>query len=136
MMTADEKRAIALKLVNSIGREGGFDDSLVTDDFTWWAYGVGTLNAEGFKALVAALRPVMPVTPSLTIVGTAAEGDRVAVEADGDTVLSNGTRYQNKYHWVVLFRDGRVCALKEFYDSKYAYETIGAATLDTLPRGP
>jgi len=135
-MTADEKRAIALKLVNSLGRNGGFDDSLVTDDFSWWGYGVGTLNTEGLKGLVTALKPIMPTPPTLTIVGTAVEGDRVAVEADGDCVLSNGRRYQNKYHWVVLFRDGRVCVLKEFYDSKYAYETIGAAALDTLPRNP
>jgi ketosteroid isomerase-like protein len=133
-MTPDEMRAIALELVHSIGYGAGLKENLVTDDFTWWGYGVGQLDLEGFKALARTIRPAMPRPPVLTIMGTAAEGDRVAVEADGDCILANGRRYQNHYHWVVRFRGPRVCALKEFYDSKYAHETIGSALLDTLPQ--
>ena len=132
-LTLDQKRAVALQLLHSIGKNDGLDQNLITEDFCWWGYGVGELNTEQFKALAMTMRPVMPLPPALTIVGTAAEGDRVAVEAEGDTVLSNGKRYQNKYHWVVLFRGGRVCALKEFYDSKYAHDTIGSAILNALP---
>jgi ketosteroid isomerase-like protein len=131
-MPPDEMRAVALELLHSIGHGTGLNEALVTGDFTWWGYGVGRLNLEEFKALARTMRPAMPQPPRLTIIGTAAEGDRVAVEADGACVLANGRRYQNHYHRVVQFRGRRVCALKEFYDSKYAHETIGSALLDTL----
>ncbi len=133
MTSADEKRATALKLLRSMGHGSGYDESLVTDDFCWWGHGVGTLDKHKFKELGATLKGVMPDPPELTILGTTVDGDRVAVEANGDCKLSNGVRYQNSYHWVVLFTGDKVRMLKEYYDSKYAGECIGAA-LNDIPR--
>jgi ketosteroid isomerase-like protein len=134
-MSAEKKREAALKMVRSVGRDSGYDESLVTDDFTYWAHNVGTLKGAKIKELFTGLRHIIPKVPELDIIGTTVDGDRVAIEANGDCMLSNGVRYRNSYHWVVLFRGDKICYLKEYYDSKYARECVGAA-LDAIPRGP
>ena len=52
------------------------------------------------------------------------EGDRVAIEAESHFELNDGRVYNNTYHFLFLFRDGRICCAKEYNDSRYAAETL------------
>lgn len=54
------------------------------------------------------------------ILNMTAEDDRVAVEADGIAELENGVRYDNQYHFLFFLRDGKVCKLREYMDTKLA----------------
>jgi ketosteroid isomerase-like protein len=133
-MNLEEKRAAAVKFTLSIGHDPGFDESMITDDFLYWAHGVGTIDKDTFRNLIQTLRPVIPGPPTYKITGTTAEGDRVAIECDGATPLSDGTVYTNQYHFVVVFRGDKICLFKEYYDSKRAADSVGPI-LAKIPRG-
>jgi ketosteroid isomerase-like protein len=72
---------------------------------------------EGFGERVAG-----PVT--LTVEGVTAEGDRVAVEAQAHAALKNGRIYRNTYHFLFIFRDGKICQAKEYNDTLHAREVL------------
>ena len=46
-----------------------------------------------------------------------AEDDRVAVEAESNAVTADGRLYNNKYHFLITLRDGRIAELKEYFDN-------------------
>ena len=66
---------------------------------------------------------------SLKVHGVTAEGDRVAVEAESHVQLKNGKTYNNTYHFLFLFRDGKIYQAREYNDSQHAAEIFG----DALP---
>ena len=135
-MTLEQKRAAAIKFALSVGTvPNGLDDDLVTEDFLYWAHGIGTIDKETFRRLIVTMKPLFASPVQFHIAGTTAEGDRIAIEADGDGTLTNGTPYRNKYHFLAVFRGDKIQSFKEYYDSKYSAEIFGPA-LAALPRGP
>jgi ketosteroid isomerase-like protein len=56
--------------------------------------------------------------------GITAEGDKVAVEYESDTPLTSGKRYQNTYHNLFVFRDGKLASGREYYDTAYVRDTL------------
>ncbi len=124
-MTTDDNRKTALKMVETMGA-GGLDESLLTDDVTWWVPGRGTVTKAEFKGMAVAFRQMLAGPFSLTVKGVTAEGDRVAVEAESLGKLRNGKTYNNTYHFLFLFRDGKIYQAKEYNDSAHAAEIFGA----------
>lgn len=124
-MSAEENRATALLFLKTMNEHGGVNESLVTEDFHIWGSTMGTLDMRTYKKLVAGLNKLMPDLVAMTIVGTTAEGDRVAVEAAGSAQLSDGRIYQNTYHILFQFRNGRIQMVKEYLDSKRAADIFG-----------
>ena len=59
------------------------------------------------------------------ILNLTAEDDRVACEAQGFSTMINGKAYNNEYHFLFSFRDGKVCQVKEYLDTKLADEVLG-----------
>jgi ketosteroid isomerase-like protein len=45
-----------------------------------------------------------------------ADGDKVAIELEGSGELKSGRAFNSKYHLLMTFRDGKVCAVREFLD--------------------
>jgi uncharacterized protein len=62
--------------------------------------------------------------PKLTIGRTVAEGDHVAIEATGTAPLHNGRTYDNRYHFAIDLRDGKVAAVREYMDSHHVVVTM------------
>lgn len=60
--------------------------------------------------------------PSMT-----AEDDRVSVEMEGHADLVGGGSYDNVYHFLFRFRDGKIASVEEYLDTKYTEEVIMAA---------
>jgi ketosteroid isomerase-like protein len=126
-MSAEENRQIVLKYFQLMyERNKPFAEELLADDCKWWAPGGGVMDKATFSAMVEQMRPIMPKLPKLHILGTTAEGDRVAVEAKGEGTLANGKPYENLYHFLVLLRNGRICMVQEHCDSKYAADTFSS----------
>jgi uncharacterized protein len=119
-MATIENRETAIKFVMTMKDHRGFDEQLVTDDLQWFLPNQTSIPGVELKNLLKDAGQLMPEFPTMSILGVAAEGDRVAVEAAGKCLLTNGKRYDNFYHFVILFRDGRVCIVKEYCDSKPA----------------
>lgn len=55
------------------------------------------------------------------IVGMVAEGDDVAAEVEGTGDLRNGRKYRQQYHLALRFRDGKVVAAREYFDTHHAF---------------
>lgn len=127
-MSAEQNRKTVLKYMQTNGETNVLDESRPTDDCKWWVPGgIGTMDKAAFKAIMAKWESLLPSFPIMTIVGTAAEGDRVAVEAIGRAKLSDGRVYENTYHFLFQLRDGKICEIKEYMDSKRAFDMFGAA---------
>jgi ketosteroid isomerase-like protein len=53
-----------------------------------------------------------------------AEDDRVAVQAESFAVHVSGKLYNNKYHFLVRFRDGLITEFKEYMDTEMVTEIL------------
>jgi ketosteroid isomerase-like protein len=114
--------------------------ALMTDDATWWIPGkpgshpsVGQLPKEHIAKLFYRMVKGLKSGLKMTAKGMVAEGNKVAVEAESFGELQNGRIYNQKYHFLMEFREGRICAVREYLDTQhvldvwFAPEAEGAA---------
>lgn len=52
----------------------------------------------------------------MEVISMTAEADRVACELEGYSTLIDGNEYNNHYHNLLFFRDGKVCKMIEYCD--------------------
>jgi ketosteroid isomerase-like protein len=123
-MSTEENRKTALKFFEALS-SGRLDETLITDDIAWWVPGRGTLSKAEFMALADGFQGLVESPITMTVKGITAEGDRVAIEAESYGKLRNGKIYNNTYHFLLQFRDGKVCLSKEYNDSKHAADVLG-----------
>jgi ketosteroid isomerase-like protein len=48
---------------------------------------------------------------AMTVKGAIAEGDKAAPEVQSGGDLANGRQHRQDYHFLIEFRDGRICAV-------------------------
>jgi uncharacterized protein len=103
----------------------------MTPDATWWIGGKPELFpicglktkaqiGELLMQLVPTTQDGLAITPS----GMVAEGDKVAVEAESLGVLGNGRTYNNFYHFLLSFRDGKISSVKEYLDTMHTADVL------------
>ncbi|MFI2714048.1 nuclear transport factor 2 family protein [Micromonospora sp. NPDC018662] len=123
--------------------------ALFTADATWWTdsgrhrdrgrlHGWGDLDANGpfhgrvpMTAKLAAMRArlaggayrsaAVEVTADRWVV----DDTLVAVEAHGDATLGDGSRYQNRYLWIVDVRAGGIAEVREYCDTLHIADLMG-----------
>jgi ketosteroid isomerase-like protein len=129
--TADPPRsnreaALALFDRLGLGDEKGFL-ALAADDATWWSPNSGRSVPlrDHFQASLRAKAILKDPPFRVTVTGVTAEGDRVALEASVDAELLNGRIYSQRYHFLMLFRDGLITQVKEYQDTKLAADMFG-----------
>jgi uncharacterized protein len=127
-MSVEQNRAIALQFLQRMKHCRGIDEALITEDFQWWTPGMGFVDKTKMQQIISTLDQIMPQMPDMTITGTTAEGNRVAIEASGSCELANGKRYANTYHFLIELQDGRVRRVKEYMDTKLAHDIFGSET--------
>jgi hypothetical protein len=125
-MGTEQNRKTAVAFVESMARTG-IDSRVVTDDAQWWVPGTGWLSRVEFMKLVEMFGKRVSGPVTLTIEGVTAEDDRVAVEAQAHAPLQNGKIYRNTYHFLFIFRDGKICRAKEYNDTLHAREVLWTA---------
>jgi ketosteroid isomerase-like protein len=125
-MSTEENRETALKMMAAM-EAGGLDETLLTDDVSWWVPGRGTVSKAEFQGMASWFRSQVVGPMSLKVHGVTAEGDRVAVEAESLAQLVNGKTYNNTYHFLFLFRDGKIYQAKEYNDSQHVADIFGGA---------
>ena len=92
---------------------------------TWWVGGTiegisGTKNKEEFGQMLAGLSTGTTTGAiKLTPLAFTAQGDRVAVETESYSEMTNGKVYNNLYHFVFVVRDGKLETIKEFLDTEH-----------------
>ena len=128
MSGIDQNRATAIQFITTMKDYGGGDERLLTDGHKWFLANQTVCTVREVKAHVEMRRKgPMPELPTMTVIATTAEGNRVTVEAAGKCQLADGRRYDNFYHFVLLFRDGRICTMKEYCDTKLVVDIFGSA---------
>jgi ketosteroid isomerase-like protein len=126
-LSIEENKQIALGFLEGLTKQGYSvfnDPKFVTEDFHWWIQGRGTFSGPEMVARCAPVEAMMAGPSRRTIKGITAEGDRVAIEYEGDSPMKNGKRYQNTYHCLYVIRDGRLASGKEYLDTAYIRETL------------
>jgi ketosteroid isomerase-like protein len=124
-MSTEKNRTTAIKMVEQISR-GILDDTLLCADACWWIPGKGTVSRREFQGIVDSFNSMKKSELRMTIHGITAEGDRVAIEAESHGELVNGEIYNNTYHFLFLFENGKIKLAKEYNDSKYAADTFAS----------
>jgi len=104
--------------------------STMTDDATYWVQGKPHLFRAAGEKSKAVIYEYMK-TPSIfknglkqTLGAITAEDDRVAVEVEVDGIAPNGMHYVNTYHYLFIFRDGKILKIKEYLDTAHAAEVF------------
>lgn len=105
-----------------------FDEAraLVSDDGTWWLLSTRTHlpvgdYLSGYQRQTASM---FPTGLRLEPAGMVAEDGKVAAQADSPAVTEKGRVYQNTYHFLFEFRDGRIHKAWEYGDTLYAERVL------------
>jgi len=112
---------------------------LYADDFELWT--AGTLPFSGTHGRAEALAgmdlvaSMFPKGIRFEIVAMTAEGERVAVEAESHGIHASGLPYHNRYHFLVVIRDGKIRRFKEYLDTMHADEVLVKASQGGRPEG-
>ena len=100
----------------------------MTDDATWTAAGrrellpaAGTYDKRRLEKLFNAMLGQLKNGLKMTLKGMVAEGDKLALEAESYGELRNGRIYNQHYHFLIEFRGGRICAVREYLDTQHAH---------------
>ena len=127
MSTANRKLAKDLFARLSSGDVAGALATL-TDDATWLAAGrrellpaAGIYDKRRLEKLFKAMLGQLKSGLKMTVKGMIAEGDRIALEAESYGELQNGHVYNQHYHFLIEFRGGRICAVREYLDTQHAH---------------
>jgi hypothetical protein len=89
----------------------------------------GVRNRDESCELLGQLLQTVTGGVRLEIDAVTVEEDRVAVMMHGFADLPGGASYNNVYHVLFRIRDGKICQIYEFADTKLVDETIGKLAL-------
>ena len=102
---------------------------LLAADATWRIPGKPELNRaageydkDRLRALFHRMLSQLKGGLRMTVLGTVAEGDRVAAEVESSGDLHNGRQYRQQYHFLLEFRDGKIARVREYLDTQHAWD--------------
>ena len=128
-MTIEANKALVTRFWQAFS-SGRYEEvfALLSEDATWWVAGTtalsGTYTKPQFVALLGNVSGSAPKGVTVTPKVLTAEGDRVAVEAESYAEINNGRVYQNLYHFQMVVRDGKFCAIREYLDTEHVTATF------------
>lgn len=77
-----------------------------------------TRGKEAIRGMIGMLPQFFPETGlKIYVDETTAEDDRVAIVAHSEAVHASGKPYNNNYHFLLKFRDGKIFESHEYLDS-------------------
>lgn len=129
MAETESNRAVALGLLACMGEQDyeRLWREYLTDDSTWAviAKGAEPMRGKAIADFFAGGGAIFEAgAPTIEVTGVTAEGERVAIEATGHGSLRNGRDYDNRYHFLMIVRDGRVLSVREYMDSQHVAEAF------------
>ncbi|WP_158513878.1 nuclear transport factor 2 family protein [Ramlibacter tataouinensis] len=129
-MNADHNRAVAqrfFELFSASDIDGAL--ALMSEDATWQIPGkkelmptAGLYTKERIARLFRRMLEALTGGLRMTVLSSVAEGDRVAMEVTSSGDLKNGRLYRQEYHFLLAFRDGQICAVREYLDTQHAHD--------------
>jgi ketosteroid isomerase-like protein len=100
----------------------------MTDDATWLIPGkpdaspaAGLYTKEKISGLFHTMLGRLKSGLKMTVKSAIAEGDKVALEVESYGELKNGNIYDQRYHFLIEFREGKICLVREYLDTQHAH---------------
>jgi ketosteroid isomerase-like protein len=130
---AEENKQIAQEFFAALSRaDSAAIAKLYRDDATLWTAGSlpfsGTFTKAQALEGMGAILGLFPEGLQFTITGMTAEDERVAIEAESRGRHVSGKMYHNQYHFLMIIRDGKVAAFKEYMDTMHANAVLVAGS--------
>jgi ketosteroid isomerase-like protein len=118
----DKERELGLRFLAHVSRcELQELGALFASDAEIWMPGHPTFTASQFCDLLAlSFERMVSNSFAMTPIGTTAEGERVAIEANSTATLKSGGQYENRYHFLFIVREGKVRSLAVYAASDFA----------------
>jgi hypothetical protein len=142
-MTADRNRATAqrfFELFSANDIDGAL--ALMTEDATWRIPGkreltptAGLYTKERIARLFRRMIDALVDGLRMNVISSLAELDRVALEVSSSGDLKNGRLYRQEYHFLMEFRDGKICVVREYLDTHHAHDVWIAPVSSQETRG-
>jgi len=132
-MSIEKNKQVVRDYIDAVNRTNAAEISpFLTDDFAFhsmlrrpqWLH--FSWPKENFINAPANMSTQMNKPIQMKINGMIGEGDKVAVEAESYGEMKNGKIYDNAYHFVFTFRDGKICEVKEYSCSFTANDVFGS----------
>lgn len=131
-MTVAENKRIALSFFDKLS-EGNLEGALalLDDGVVWRVAGqpdqfplAGKYDKGQFVEMLSRVGVAMPDGVRVTITGSVADEDRVAVEAEVHGVSAAGKVYDNRLVYVLDVREGKIHNGREYLDTMHANEVL------------
>lgn len=105
----------------------GFEASsrFLADDFVWLVVGRGELQDRMAELSAAMAEHLDESAMKMLIKDAIVQGGSVAVEAESYARLKDGTIYNNKYHFKIIFSGEKIKIVREYNDRRHAEEVWG-----------
>ncbi|MDE2597752.1 MAG: nuclear transport factor 2 family protein [Sphingomonadales bacterium] len=104
---------------------GKLHPDMFTGDFTAWTCSKGVeLPGEAYLGGVRMLQSFFPGGLHYTVDSLIAEGDRAAADVHAQGTLANGENFANSYAFTFRLRDGKIAAVREYFNPAPVEEKI------------
>jgi ketosteroid isomerase-like protein len=123
LASAEDKRTAAIQFVNRLST-GDLSGLPLADDFSVWTPVNGNIGRVQYETAAKTVAGLAPEGLKFTIDGSTVEGDRVAVEASCRATLRTGGLYDQHYHFVFQFQNGRIHRLRTHLDTKMVADVV------------
>ena len=84
----------------------------------------GVVNKTQAKEFAGQVLNAFPQGIKFVIHNLTAEEDRVAIEAESSAIHASGKSFNNKYHFLMRLRDGKIVTLTEYMDTELVTEVL------------
>jgi len=139
MANLEANKALVRKAVDALGSLD-VEEFLgyLTDDVEFETPGqhecfAGVKGKAELRRELPAMKKVLPNGVKLTITSMTAEEDRVHLELTGRGKTVRGEDYNNRYHYAIVVRDGKICRFRDYFDSDLAIRVLVSA-MERPPR--
>ncbi len=125
----EQNKETVIKFINAFSNgDAETAKTCLAPDAVTHAMGYGQLSGprpyEIIIATTATFKDIMPTGLRPSFKSVIAEGDKVAVEFEGDATLANGERYCNQYSMIFTLQEGRIKTVNEYYCTLLADQKI------------
>jgi ketosteroid isomerase-like protein len=124
MMGLEANRDAAIRLLQNVAK-GRLDMEILAEDAVWWVPGRPEMPLAQFRPGFEGFMGALGGEGRMEIHAITAEENRFAIEAESFFPLKDGRTYNNTYHFLVEFRDGRVTRVKEYCDTALVQKLFG-----------
>ncbi len=127
---SEQNKQVVLTFIKAMGAgDRATAEPCLDPEATAVAKGFGKLSGvrhhEAMVGTIDAFTQILPTGLRPTIHTVTAEGDRVAVEWEGNAVTFEGKPYCNQYVMVFTLRDGKITNVNEYYCTILADQVLG-----------